>query len=118
MKAIVAPGCAGYSRKQVDELVQFVAGYGLKGLAHIAVDEDGVKSSIAKFLTAARSCTASSQRSAGAKAGRSGSDCGCPTQAVPAGAGGLATEARRRISGLVNGDEFRFLWVVDFPLFS
>jgi len=37
VKAIVAPGCAGYTRKQLDELTEFVKGFGAKGLAWLAV---------------------------------------------------------------------------------
>lgn len=47
---ITAPGCAGYSRKQIKELEDFAADYGAKGVAWIKVTEDGVSSPIAKFF--------------------------------------------------------------------
>jgi hypothetical protein len=50
VKAICAPGCAAYSRKQIDELTEFVKGQGAKGLVTLAYTADGVKSSAAKFL--------------------------------------------------------------------
>jgi aspartyl-tRNA synthetase len=50
VKGIRAEGLADYSRKQIDELGQFVQTRGAKGLAWLAVQEDGVRSSFAKFL--------------------------------------------------------------------
>ena len=51
VKAIVVPGCGGYTRKQIDEVTDLAKQAGAKGLATIAVTEDGVKSPIAKFLS-------------------------------------------------------------------
>ena len=52
MRAIVAPGAAGFSRKQLDELGDVAKRYGAKGVVTIARLEDGsVKSSAAKHLT-------------------------------------------------------------------
>ena len=50
VKGIRAEGLAGYSRRQLDELGEFVQAHGAKGLAWLAVQEDGVRSSFAKFL--------------------------------------------------------------------
>lgn len=50
IKAICAPGCAGYSRKEVDALTEIVKTQGAKGLATIAWTSDGVKGTAAKFL--------------------------------------------------------------------
>ncbi len=54
VKGIVVPGCATYTRRQVDELTEFAKRSGAKGLAWIALGEDGVRSPIAKFLTEGR----------------------------------------------------------------
>ncbi len=52
VRAVVAPGCAGYSRKEVGELEEIAKEAGAKGLATVAVDSDGTrKSSIAKFFS-------------------------------------------------------------------
>ena len=52
VQGINARGCGGYSRKEIDELTAFVAQYGAKGLAYLAVAEDGQhRSSFSKFLT-------------------------------------------------------------------
>ena len=50
VKGIRAEGLADYSRRQIDELGQFVQTHGAKGLAWLAVQEDGVRSPFAKFL--------------------------------------------------------------------
>jgi aspartyl-tRNA synthetase len=51
VKALVAPGCAAYSRREIDDLTEIAKRAGARGLATIALDESGVRSPIAKFLT-------------------------------------------------------------------
>lgn len=51
IKALVAPGCGNYTRKQVDELTDLAKRAGAAGLATIAVQDSGVRSPIAKFLS-------------------------------------------------------------------
>ena len=53
VKAVRGPGLADYSRRQTDELQAIVQAAGAKGLATVAFTTDGVKSSIAKFLSEA-----------------------------------------------------------------
>src|SRR5690606_1808801 len=53
VKGLRVPGCAAYSRKDLDDLTKFVAIYGAKGLAWIALTPDGIKSPISKFFTEA-----------------------------------------------------------------
>jgi aspartyl-tRNA synthetase len=50
VKGIRAQGLGGYSRKQIDELADFVQTHGAKGLAWMAIQADGVRSPFAKFL--------------------------------------------------------------------
>jgi aspartyl-tRNA synthetase len=50
VKAIRAEGLAGYSRKQIDELAELVQNHGAKGLAWLAIQEEGIRSSFAKFF--------------------------------------------------------------------
>lgn len=115
VRALVAPGCAGYSRKQVDDLTKFVAPYGLKGLATVAVTEDGIKSSIAKFLT-----DDEMQRLVSA------AEAGMGDLILIAAAGiGVVRQAlgalRLRLGEdlkLIDENIYKFLWVVDFPLLS
>ena len=52
VRGINAKGQGGMARKKIDKLVDFAKGFGAKGLAYIAIQEDGnVKSSFAKFMT-------------------------------------------------------------------
>lgn len=52
VRCINARGCGGYSRRQIDELTEYVAPFGAKGLAYLAIDEQGQeRSSFAKFLS-------------------------------------------------------------------
>ncbi len=51
VKGINAKGCAGLSRKEIDELTEFVKIYGAKGLAYVKMTADGWQSPIAKFFT-------------------------------------------------------------------
>lgn len=51
VKGIKAPGCGTFSRKQLDDLTEFVKIYGAKGLAWIKITSDGWDSPIAKFFT-------------------------------------------------------------------
>jgi aspartyl-tRNA synthetase len=51
VKAIVVPGCASYTRREIDEVTEIAKSVGAKGLATIQLTPDGVRSPIAKFLT-------------------------------------------------------------------
>ena len=51
VKGINAKGCAGYSRKDIDELTDYLKPYGAKGLAWIALKEDGMSGPIVKFFS-------------------------------------------------------------------
>jgi aspartyl-tRNA synthetase len=51
IRGIVAPGCAGYSRKQIDDLTQVARQFGAGGLVSIALESGAFKSSIQRYLT-------------------------------------------------------------------
>ncbi len=51
VKAIVVPGCAHYTRKQIDEVTELAKSAGAKGLATIQLNDEGIRSPIAKFLS-------------------------------------------------------------------
>jgi aspartyl-tRNA synthetase len=52
VRGLNAKGCGGYSRKEIDELTQYVSGFGARGLAYLAVEASGEhRSTFAKFLT-------------------------------------------------------------------
>lgn len=116
--AIAVPGCNEYSRKQTDELTEWVKRpqIGMKGLAFIKYNIDGTfKSSIDKFYTEDK--LKAIAEAANAKAG--------DLILILAGA---EERTRKAISdlrmymaerlGMRNPDTFKLLWVVDFPLFE
>lgn len=113
---IVATGCAEYTRKQIDELTEFVKRpqIGAKGLVWVRFDEQGgVKSSVDKFYDEA------TLRAWGEKAGAKAGDL----MFIVAGArkNSLTALCELRLEmgnrlGLRDKDKFAPLWVVDFPL--
>ncbi len=115
VKAIALPGCAAYSRRQVDELSNFVKIYGAKGLATIALRENGVKSSIAKFFD-----DAAMQALIDRVQARPGDLIAIVADSpaiVAAALGALRAEMGKKLE-LVDPDLLAFGWVVDFPLFE
>ncbi|MBR7026343.1 MAG: aspartate--tRNA ligase [Bacteroidales bacterium] len=114
--AIAVPGAAAYTRKQTDELTEWVKRpqVGAKGLVYIKINEDGsVKSSVDKFYTEDQ------LRAVAAEAGAAKGDlmlvlCGAKrkTQTM---LGVLRIEMGNRL-GLRDPKVFAPLWVVDFPL--
>jgi aspartyl-tRNA synthetase len=113
---IVAPGCASYTRKQVDELTEWVKRpqIGAKGLVYCMCNEDGTfKSSVDKFY---------SQEDWKAIAAKAGANAG---DLILVLSGGL-NSTRKQLSelrllmgsrlNLRNPEVFAPLWVIDFPL--
>ena len=116
---ICVPGCAHYSRKQLDELTDFVKRpqIGAKGLVYIKYNEDGsIKSSIDKFYS--EEVLRHVLQRANAKAGDlmlilSGDKPNNTRIQLCA----LRLEMGDRL-GLRNKDIFKCLWIIDFPLFE
>lgn len=113
VKAIRVPGCAGYTRRQTDELTQIAQEHGAQGLAAIQVREDGVHSPIAKFL---------SEEEMAALLARMGAQPGdllllvADRPGIVAEAlGALRLEMGRRLE-LLDDDVLAFAWITDFPL--
>jgi aspartyl-tRNA synthetase len=113
VKAIAAPGCASYSRKQIDELEAFAKRYGAKGLAWMALQEEGVKSPIAKFFSEEELQALIS--TVGAEQGDLILFVADSKKVVADALGNLRTKLGRELS-LINESEFKFLWVTEFPL--
>jgi aspartyl-tRNA synthetase len=116
---ICVPGCANYTRKQLDQLTDFVKRpqVGAKGLVYIKYNEDGtVKSSIDKFYTP--EVLAQVKQATGAHDG----DlvlilCGDRPNKVRTQLCTLRLEMGDRL-GLRDKNKFECLWIVDFPLFE
>ena len=116
---ICAPGCASYTRKQLDELTNFVKSQqvGAKGLVYARVGEDGsVKSSVDKFYSP--EVLQRLKEAMGANAG----------DLILILSGDDANKTRKQLCelrllmgerlGLRDKNKFALLWVVDFPMFE
>ena len=114
VRGINAEGQAGMPRKKIDALVEYAKGFGAKGLAYLAVNEDGsYKSSFAKFMT-------KEELSALVKAmdGKPGDlllFAADKDKVVFDVLGNLRLELARQLD-LLKKDDFKFLWVTEFPL--
>lgn len=112
--ALRVPGGAKLSRKEIDDYTQFVSNYGAKGLAYIKVTEEGLQSPILKFLP--ENVIDSLIQRTKTELGDIlffGAD---KAKVVNAALGALRIKIGHDLH-MVN-DEWRFLWVVDFPMFE
>ncbi len=114
VRGINAKGQGGMPRKKIDKLVSFAKDYGAKGLAYIAIGEDGSrKSSFAKFMTEEEMTAL-----IGAMGGENGDlllFAADKNKTVWAVLGALRLELASQM-GLLEKDDYRFLWVTEFPL--
>ncbi len=116
--AIAVPGCSEYTRKQTDELTEWVKRpqIGMKGLVFIKCNADGTyKSSVDKFYSEERLKAIAD--AAGAKAGDLVLILAGAEERTRKAASELRLEMGKRLS-LRKNDEFKLLWVLDFPLFE
>ena len=114
VRGINAKGQAAMPRKKIDALVEFAKGYGAKGLAYLAVQEDGsYKSSFAKFMTEEEL-----KALVEAVKGEPGDlllFAADKNKIVYNVLGALRIEIASQI-GLIDENKFNFLWVTEFPL--
>jgi aspartyl-tRNA synthetase len=116
--AIAAPGCSEYTRKQTDELTEWVKRpqIGMQGLVYIKCNADGTyKSSVDKFYTEDKLKAIAD--SAGAKSGDLVLILAGREERTRKAISDLRLEMGKRL-GLRNADEYKLLWVMDFPLFE
>jgi aspartyl-tRNA synthetase len=116
--AISVPGCSEYSRKQTDELTEWVKRpqIGMKGLVFIKCNTDGsYKSSVDKFFPEDR--LKAIAKAANAAAGDLILVLAGPEERTRKAISELRLEMAQRL-GLRKADEFKLLWVLDFPLFE
>jgi aspartyl-tRNA synthetase len=115
IKCIVAPGCADYSRKEVDALTEVAKSLGAKGLATLTVTAEGPKGTAAKFVTAEEAEKVQSRT--GAKVGDLILFAADARAVVNKVLGGLRLLFRDKFN-LADKDMMAFAWVVDFPMFA
>ena len=114
VRGINAKGQGAMPRKKIDKLVSFAKDYGAKGLAYIAIQEDGsYKSSFAKFMTEEEM-----QNLIAAMGGEAGDlllFAADKNKVVWDTLGALRLELARQMD-LLDKNEYKFLWVTEFPL--
>jgi aspartyl-tRNA synthetase len=115
IKCIVAPGCADYSRKEVDALTESAKGLGAKGLATLAETGEGLKGNAAKFIKPEEAEAVKSK--VGAQEGDLILFAADARAVVNKVLGGLRVIFRDKLD-LADSNLMAFTWVVDFPMFA
>jgi aspartyl-tRNA synthetase len=115
VKGIRVPGCAAYTRKQFDELGEFVQQHGAQGLVSMALTPEGVRSSVTKHLSS-EAVDAITERM-DAKMGDLLLIVAGQSPVVAAALGQLRLEMGERL-GLRDKNVLAFVWVVNMPLFE
>ncbi len=115
VKCIVAPGCADYSRKEVDALTESAKALGAKGLATLAVTAEGLKGTAAKFVKPEEVEAVKSK--VGAQEGDLILFAADQRAVVNKVLGGLRLIFRDKLD-LADPNLMAFAWVVDFPMFA
>lgn len=115
IQAINARGCAGFSRKDLDNLSEYASRFGAKGMAWIKIKEDEWQSPITKFFRE-EELTAMGE-ALDAKPGDLILFAAGSLRTVRQVLSELRLELARRL-GLIDRDSFNFIWITDFPLFE
>lgn len=114
VRGINAEGQGHMPRKKIDALVEYAKGFGAKGLAYVAINEDGsFKSSFAKFMTEEE--MGALVAAMGGKPGDLLLFAADRNKVVYDVLGNLRLELARQLD-LLKKDDFKFLWVTEFPL--
>ncbi len=113
VKALVAPGCGTYSRKELDDLTKFAARYRAKGLAWMIVEDQGIRSPLTKFFTDGELETIVGTTKA--QPGDLILFVADKKKVVADALGALRLHLGKRI-GLIDESMFKFAWVTEFPL--
>ncbi len=114
VKALVAPGCANFSRKQIDELEEAAKTYGAKGLAWMKLTDSGLEGGVAKFFA----------EQAEELVNELGASTGdlllfvADEWKVACTALGAVRNRLGRALELIDNTRFSFAWIIDFPLFE
>jgi aspartyl-tRNA synthetase len=114
VKAVVAPGCAEYSRKHITELESVAKVYGAAGLAWMKVTDAGVDGGVSKFYAEQ---AADIKAALGAKTGDLILMVGAEFRAACLSLGAVRVQLARELK-LADPKVFKFCWIVDFPLFE
>jgi len=113
IKGINAKGCATFSRKDIDDLTEFVKIYGAKGLAYVKIENGEWHSPIAKFFTPEEIATMNS--AFGAEEGDLLFFVADKPKVVNDSLGKLRNHLANTLK-LTSKDDYRFVWITEFPL--
>jgi aspartyl-tRNA synthetase len=113
VKAIRVPGCASYTRRQIDELADFVKQRGAKGLVWLALSTEGPRSPITKFLSEGELTGITARTNAGT--GDLILIVADEPERVAESLGSLRREMGKRLK-LLDDSVLAFAWVLNFPL--
>ncbi|MDQ3779775.1 MAG: aspartate--tRNA ligase [Chloroflexota bacterium] len=113
VKAMVMPGCAEYSRREIDDLTEIAKRAGAKGLATLAVRNDGIRSPIARFLSDTE--LAALTTGLGAAVGDLILAVADTPAIVAKALSALRDEVGERL-GLADPNELAYCWITEFPL--
>lgn len=116
IRALCLKGGASLGRKPIDKLGEFVKTYRAKGLAWIQLKEEGVKSSLAKFLT--DEVTENIVKTIGAETGDAIFIVADKDSVVLQSLGALRLELAKQFDLIKDKNEFNFTWITEFPLFE
>lgn len=116
VRALCLKGGADLGRKPIDKLGEFVKTYKAKGLAWIQIKEDGIKSSISKFLT--DDVTNSIIKTMNAEVGDAIFIVADKNSVVFQSLGALRLELAKQFDLIKDKNEFNFTWITEFPLFE
>jgi len=114
VKALVAPGCGEYSRKQITDLESVAKIYGAAGLAWMKVTAAGLEGGVAKFYA---DQAAGITGALGAKPGDLILMVGAEFRKACVSLGAVRTQLGKDLK-LADPNEFKFCWIIDFPLFE
>lgn len=114
VKALVAPGCGSYSRKQIQDLEQTAKTFKAQGLAWMKVTGQALEGGIAKFYEPQ---AAQILRTLGARDGDLILLVGAPKRIAQQALGAVRSRLGKELN-LAKPGEFSFVWIVDFPLFE
>ncbi|MFH1878891.1 MAG: aspartate--tRNA ligase [Candidatus Omnitrophota bacterium] len=113
--ALAAPGYAGISRKEIDDLTAFTGEYGARGLAYFKVEENGINSPITKFFSPDK--LERLKKMTGAKPGDMIFMVADTKETACTALGALRLKIGQD-NNLIDREKFNFHWVVNFPLFK
>ncbi|HBA72517.1 MAG: aspartate--tRNA ligase [Geobacteraceae bacterium GWC2_55_20] len=113
IKGLNAKGCSKFSRKEIDDLTEFVKIYGAKGLAYVKIENGEWHSPIAKFFTPEE--IAAMNSNFGAEEGDLLFFVADKPKVVNDSLGKLRNHLAAQLK-LTSKDDYRFVWVTDFPL--